>query len=96
MRGLIGKKGLKKGEALLIRPCRGVHTLGMRFPIDVLFLDSGGRVVGIRENMPPMRLSWFFLKAEAALELPAGTVSSTGTMVGDVIAIGAPSLTGGA
>jgi len=45
------------GRGLWIRPCRGVHTLAMRFPIDVLYLNRSGKVVYLEHNLPPWRLS---------------------------------------
>lgn len=85
MKGLVGREGLEKGEAFWIRPCKGIHTIGMRFPIDILFLDSDNRVVERREKMPPNRLSKIVFKAKTVLELPAGVLSVTETRVGDRI-----------
>ena len=83
MKGLIGRDYLEKGESLWIRPCNSVHTLGMKFPIDVLFLDFENRVVGVSERISPNRISKFVFKAKSVLELPAGTLSATVTKVGD-------------
>jgi uncharacterized membrane protein (UPF0127 family) len=85
MKGLVGKQSFEKGEALWIRPCKGIHTIGMCFPIDILFLDSDNRVVDCKERMPPNRLSKVVFKAKTVLELPAGTVSVTETRIGDKI-----------
>jgi len=60
----------RAGVGLLIPRCRSVHTFGMRFPLDVIFLDSDGRVVDLRRAVPPGRL----LRcpgAMAVLELPS-------------------------
>jgi len=54
--GLLGTAAIAEGEGLWIVPCRGVHTLGMRYPIDVAFLDARGVVVGILEGLPPNRV----------------------------------------
>ena len=48
--GLLGRAGLQEDEGLWISPCRGIHTMGMRFAIDALFLDETHRVVGIRDG----------------------------------------------
>ena len=85
MRGLLGKRGLENGESLLIKPCKGVHTLGMRFPIDVIFLDSGNNILNMRENMPPNRISSLSLRTSMVLELQAGTISLAETRIGDRI-----------
>lgn len=60
----------RAGPGLLIPRCRSIHTLGMRFPLDVLFLDGEGRVIDLRRAVPPGR----FVRssgAMAALELPS-------------------------
>ena len=85
LKGLIGRRGLADGEALLIRSCKGVHTVGMRFPIDVVFLDRHDKVVGIKEKMPPNRMSSIYLRASSALELPAGAVERSCTRPGDTL-----------
>jgi uncharacterized membrane protein (UPF0127 family) len=82
MKGLIGRDYLEKGESLWIRPCNSVHTVGMKFPIDILFLDLENRVIGVSERMPPNRLSRIFFKARSVLELPAGALSASVTEVG--------------
>lgn len=73
---------LNSGEGLWIVPCEGVHTFGMNFPIDVLFLSKDRRVLKIRDNMVRGRMS-FCLRAHSVLEIPAGTAGETGTEVGD-------------
>ncbi|HEX7518801.1 MAG TPA: DUF192 domain-containing protein [Candidatus Deferrimicrobium sp.] len=81
--GLLGTAAIAEGEGLWIVPCRSVHTLGMRFPIDVAFLDGRGVVVGILERVPPNRVGRVFRDARGALELRAGTLAATGTEPGD-------------
>lgn len=81
--GLIGTAALAEGEGLWIVPCRSVHTLGMRYPIDVAFLDARGGVVGILERLPPNRIGRLFRGARGALELKAGILAATGTAPGD-------------
>jgi uncharacterized membrane protein (UPF0127 family) len=81
--GLLGTAAIAEGEGLWIVPCRSVHTLGMRCPIDVAFLDARGVVVGILVGLPPNRVGRVFLDARGALELRAGTLVATGTLPGD-------------
>jgi len=81
--GLLGTAAIAEGEGMWIVPCRSVHTLGMRYPIDVAFLDARGVVVGIQEGLPPNRFGRFFREARGALELRAGTLAATGTAPGD-------------
>jgi len=81
--GLLGADAIAEGEGLWIVPCRGVHTFGMRTPIDVAILDAGGIVVGVLAGLPPNRVGRLFRGARGALELRAGTLVATGTQPGD-------------
>jgi uncharacterized membrane protein (UPF0127 family) len=89
LRGLLGVKpsDFGNGHGLWIRPCRGVHTLAMRFPIDVVYLDRAGTVVHVEHNLQPWRFSPVRMQAASVLELPSHTVARTGTTVGDSIEI---------
>jgi uncharacterized membrane protein (UPF0127 family) len=84
-RGLLGRPPLIRGEALLLRPCRAVHTRGMRYGIDVAFLDRRDRVLAMYHNLLPGRRTHWHWKAAAALELPAGALHAAGTREGDHI-----------
>ena len=81
--GLLGTAAIGEDEGLWIVPCRSVHTLGMRYPIDVAFLDARGIVVGTLEGFPPNRIGRIFRGARGALELRAGLLAATGTSPGD-------------
>ncbi len=83
--GLLGERELQPGDGLLIMPSQGVHTWGMQFPIDIAVLDDDWKVIAIRRNMRPFRMSRMFWKAAAVLELPSGMLESTSTLVGDLI-----------
>jgi len=83
--GLLKHTSLPAGEGVWIVPCEGVHTIGMKFPIDVLFLDKKKRVVKVRPDMGRWRMS-LSLFAHSVLELPAGTIRSTGTEKGHQLA----------
>jgi len=80
--GLLKHHTLAAGEGLWIVPCEGVHTFGMKFPIDILFLSKTHRVLKIRTSVPKRRAS-LCLRAHSVIELPAGTVDATGTQKGD-------------
>lgn len=71
-RGLLGRKSLLATEALLLEPCNSVHTLGMHFPIDVIFLTKEDRVLAVYKDVPPGRLSLHAKNARRVLELSAG------------------------
>lgn len=82
--GLLRHKSLPEGEGLLITPSEGVHTVGMKFPIDVLFLNKKREVLKLRASMVPFRIA-LCLRAHSVLELPAGTAAATGTAPGDAL-----------
>jgi uncharacterized protein len=81
-KGLLGRDNLAPGEGLWIFPCEAVHTFGMRFPIDLVYLDRKRRVKKVRSDVRPWRVSGC-LFARSVLELAAGTVRKTQTMPGD-------------
>ena len=83
LRGLLGTDGLAEDEALWITPCKGIHTIGMTFPIDAVFLDGDRRVVALREQVVPWRATRFIKGASSVLELPAGSIRRTGIAVGN-------------
>lgn len=85
--GLLGRRNLAPSEGLLITPSNGVHTIGMRFSIDVLLLDKNGKVIASYKNLRPFRITRLFWKAYSALELPVGTISKTMTSVGDELLV---------
>src|ERR1700744_3431306 len=81
--GLMGRGSLAPGHGLLIRPSNGVHTLWMRFSIDVLLLDRENQVLSAYRDLRPFRLTAINWKASSALELPTGTIAATNTQLGD-------------
>jgi hypothetical protein len=89
LRGLLGTRAddFRNGRGLWIRPCRGVHTLAMTFPIDVIYLDRGETVVHLERNLQPWRFSPIRLQAASVLELPVNTIAETETALGDRIEI---------
>lgn len=86
MVGLLNRSKLDPGEGLLLDRCYGIHTIGMRFSIDILFLDKDYRVIRAVKSIPPFR-TCTVRKAVYVLELPAGMIDTTGTTEGDQIQI---------
>ena len=88
--GLLGKTRCwaRPGHGLWILPSHGVHTIGMMFAIDLVFLDRDCRVVHVQEYVRPFRISRVAFKAQSVLELPPYTVFRSGTQVGDRLEIG--------
>jgi len=85
MKGLLGRDGLAQGEGLWIMPCEAVHTFGMRFSIDLVYLDRKNRIRKVRSSVPPWRMS-ACLTAHSVIELPSGTIRETQTRRGDELA----------
>lgn len=85
-RGLLGRDNLPDGYALVIAPTFLVHTFGMRFAIDIVFVARDGRVVKVRRAVPPRRIAGA-LGAFAVVEMAAGQVEVSGTGAGDVIEV---------
>ena len=86
MKGLLGRSELRPGEGLLLRPASAVHTCFMRFPIDVVFLDGGLRVLGISDELRPWRAA-SRRGARAVLELPAGESTRRWLEVGELLSV---------
>ncbi|WP_034630516.1 DUF192 domain-containing protein [Desulfotruncus alcoholivorax] len=82
-----GKESFVSGMALLIKPCKQVHTFLMRFPIDVIFIDKNNLVIKTVPGLRPYRASPLVTGAAAVIELPRGTIEGTCTTVGDKLKI---------
>jgi hypothetical protein len=89
LRGLLGFRSgdFRNGSGLWIVPCHGVHTLGMGFPIDVVYLDRVMTVIHIQHDVQPWRFAPVRAQAASVLELPCRTAVETKTAVGDKIEI---------
>lgn len=81
--GLLPRTRLDEGEGLWITPCNQIHSMGMRFPFDAVFLSAEGEVVHVMEHIGAFKLSPLVRPAKSVLELPAGTIALTGTIPGD-------------
>jgi uncharacterized protein len=84
--GLLNRAPLEPGEALWLDPCGSVHTWGMRGPIDVVFLDASGDVLGVATGVPPWRVAMAPRGTRSVLETRAG--GSAGVCVRDRLMIG--------
>jgi uncharacterized protein len=83
-RGLLGRTDFE--GALVLRPCRHVHTLFMRFPIDVAFCDPDGVVLRTR-CLRPWRVSPLVGNAAFAIEARAGAFERWGLRAGDQVEV---------
>lgn len=85
--GLLKRSNLGPEEALWLMPSKGIHTIGMKFPIDVVFLDKRNVVVAVVSGMLPFRIGGVRLRSYSVLELPNGTLKKSRTDVGDQLEI---------
>lgn len=85
--GLLGRSRLLPGYGLLIRPSSGVHTFGMRFPIDVVALDRQLRVLAVWQNLRPWRTTAVKWKTHCVLELAGGHLKTCPIEAGDQLEI---------
>ncbi|WP_341503846.1 DUF192 domain-containing protein [Gallaecimonas sp. GXIMD4217] len=81
-RGLLGRPRLEEGQGMLILPCNSVHSWWMGYPLDLVYLDGGGRVVKLVEGLKPWRFS-ACRQARAVLELAPGAIGKHALQVGD-------------
>ena len=81
--GLLKRSHLGPEEALWLMPSKGIHTIGMKFPIDVVFLTKNHEVVGLISGLAPYRISAIHLRGYSVLELPNGTIRKSRTELGD-------------
>ena len=79
--GLMFRRGIPASTGMVFRPAMGIHTLFMRFDLDLIYLDKNDRVTKVRAQMVPWRLD--FTKAAACIELNGGEAVAAGLRVGD-------------
>ncbi len=80
--GLIGKD---KSQALLIKTRFGIHTFGLKFPIDVVVLDNSGQVVQLKSTLFPNKIYFWHPKYDTILELPEESIKKLQIKVGSHI-----------
>jgi len=85
--GLLKRTQLGPEEALWLMPSKGIHTIGMKFPIDVVFLNKDHQVLGLMSGLVPYRVSAVHLRGYSVLELPNGTIKKSRTEIGDKLEI---------
>lgn len=87
MVGLLRHRELPADEALVFPACNSIHTVGMRFPIDVVMVDREWRVVALRERLVPGRVVLPVRRAWGVVEASCGTLKRVGLRVGDQLVV---------
>lgn len=90
--GLLGRRALDPGGALWLFPSKGIHTIGMRFAIDVVMLSRDATVVKVWAGVRPYSVVWPNLRTQSVLELPANAIAKSSTAAGDLLKIEIASL----
>src|SRR3989338_255611 len=85
MKGLLGKKEFREGQALILKPCNSIHTFFLRFAIDVLFVDKENKIIEAISCLKPFRLTRIYWVSALAIELPSGIILSRQTQAGDTL-----------
>lgn len=84
LRGLLGRTQFGKNEGMVIVPCNAVHTIGMAFALDLLFLGCDGTILKVEPDVRPWRMR-FCWKAHAVVELPSGSLKHLSCQVGEQV-----------
>jgi uncharacterized membrane protein (UPF0127 family) len=90
LKGLLGKVSLRLDDGVWLVPSRGIHTIGMLFAIDVIYLNAANRVIHLVENLRPFRISPIRIRCASVLELKLRSICSSNTQIGDELLICAP------
>lgn len=84
LQGLLQHKSLPEGSGLMLDRCNSVHTIGMSFPIDLIFVDAGKKVVGVRNNLKPLRFA-YCVGAKSVIECNAGFATANNITPGQIL-----------
>ncbi|MCE9614540.1 MAG: DUF192 domain-containing protein [Lentisphaerae bacterium] len=85
MQGLLGRHALAPGDGLYLAPCSAIHTVGMRFAIDLIFVDGGWRVVDVIRDVGPFRMVWGGWRARGVVEVGSGWLNAELVRPGSVL-----------
>ncbi|MBP2632302.1 MAG: hypothetical protein H6Q70_2930 [Firmicutes bacterium] len=80
-KGLLGTSSLQESQGLLLCNCNSVHMVGMRYALDIIYLDKAGAILKIVENLNPWQISCCW-KAQDTLEIKSGMIHRFGWQVG--------------
>lgn len=87
LKGLLGRLRLRSDDGLWVVPSRGIHTIGLLFPIDLIYLDAEYRVIHLVEHLGTFRIAPIRIESASVLELPTRAIYSSQTQMGDRLLI---------
>ncbi len=87
-KGLLGRENIGEGVGIFLSPCSSIHMFGMKFAIDVVFVNRRGKILRIYHSIKPWRLSWIHLTALGAIEARAGWAESCSLSTGQKLCFG--------
>jgi uncharacterized membrane protein (UPF0127 family) len=90
LKGALGRIGMKPDDGIWLVPSSGIHTIGMLFPLDLIYLDESNRVIHLVEHLGPCRISPIRMGCASILELESRAIYASNTRVGDELLICAP------
>ena len=82
---VVGLLAAREAYALLFKTRFGLHTIGMRYPIDVVILDKENRVVAMKDNIKPFSMYFWNPMHDTLIELPSGFIKQKKIQVGDSV-----------
>lgn len=86
-RGLMFAQSIPDSYGLLIKPCRQIHMMNMKFPLDVIYLSDDGTVVDIDEDIHPWKIGHTVKESACVIEVNSGTCARRGICVGDRLSV---------
>ena len=85
LKGLLGSKTLSSFQGLLIKPCKQVHTIGMRYSISIWYIDKKLEIVKIIDDLEPYNISPYVQNSHLIIEFPSKWAEVTGSKEGDLL-----------
>ncbi len=90
LKGLLGTVRLNSGQGVWVTPSQGVHTIGMRFAIDLVYLNEKHEIVDLIESFGTFRIGPLRMRCASVLQLPTRTIYYSQTQIGDELLICSP------
>lgn len=85
--GLLPKSSISEDEGLVIKPCCSVHTIFMRFSIDILFINKKNEVIALYKSVKPYRILPIHLTSSYVVELASGVINAKNIKKGDTLTL---------